>query len=97
MNKRDRDKDLSEKIRKKEKRKIESREKDSKHDVFFGLGMFGVVGWSVAIPALLFTALGIYIDSHANGKHSWTLMLLIFGVIIGSATAWFWIEKERKE
>ena len=30
--------------------------------VWFGLGMMGLIGWSVAIPTLLGAALGIWLD-----------------------------------
>ena len=43
--------------------------------VWFGLGMMGLIGWSVAIPTLLGAALGIWLDKHHSGSHSWTLML----------------------
>jgi len=35
-----------------EKRKLRAR-KTKADVVWFGLGMFGVIGWSVAVPALL--------------------------------------------
>lgn len=36
----------------KEKRKLKA-ERHKDRDVWFGLGMFGLVGWSVALPTLL--------------------------------------------
>ncbi|MDD5456377.1 MAG: AtpZ/AtpI family protein [Candidatus Margulisbacteria bacterium] len=71
--------------------------RDSSHSVWFGLGMMGLVGWSVVIPTLLGTFLGIWLDKHHQGNHSWTLMLLIIGLIIGCFNAWHWIDKEDKE
>lgn len=64
--------------------------------VFFGFGMFGLVGWSVAVPALVLTALGVWIDSVSSSRYSWTLMLLVIGVLLGCLNAWFWVSKERK-
>lgn len=61
--------------------------------VWFGLGMFGIVGWSVAIPTLLGIALGIWIDARWTSQYSWTLMLLIAGLIIGCANAWYWVRR----
>jgi ATP synthase protein I len=88
--------DFEEEIRSKERRKLRAlRQGDL--SVFFGLGMFGVVGWLVAIPALLFTALGAWLDSKFKRPYSWTLTLLFAGVILGCLGAWFWISKERKE
>ena len=70
---------------------------NSNQGVWFGLGMMGLVGWSVAIPALAGTAFGIWLDSHHPGNHSWTLTLLIVGLAIGCFNAWHWVDKENKE
>ena len=70
---------------------------NSNQGVWFGLGMMGLVGWSVAIPALAGTAFGIWLDSHHPGNHSWTLTLLIVGLAIGCFNAWHWVDKEDRE
>jgi ATP synthase protein I len=62
--------------------------------VWFGLGMMGLVGWSVTVPTLLGAALGIWLDAHHPGKHSWTLALLVAGLVIGCFNAGHWIAKE---
>ncbi|MHB8898503.1 MAG: AtpZ/AtpI family protein [Thermoguttaceae bacterium] len=62
--------------------------------VWFGLGMMGLIGWSVAIPTLLGASLGIWLDKRHSGTHSWTLMLLFIGLIIGCLNAWHWVAKE---
>jgi ATP synthase protein I len=66
---------------------------DPDRSVWFGLGMFGVVGWSVVVPTLIGTALGIWIDSTWPSSFSWTLMLLIGGVMLGCLNAWYWVRK----
>lgn len=65
-------------------------------DIWQGLGMFGLVGWAVAIPTLLGALLGIFIDKHKPGVHSWTLSLLIVGLFLGCLNAWHWVAKEEK-
>ena len=65
--------------------------------IWHGLGMMGLVGWSVAIPTLLGAALGIWLDKHFPGKHSWTLMLLLIGLILGCVNAWRWVAKEDRK
>ena len=65
--------------------------------VWFGLGMMGLIGWSVAIPTLLGAAFGIWLDNRHPGSHSWTLMLLVIGLVIGCVNAWHWVGKEDKE
>jgi ATP synthase protein I len=68
----------------------------SSQGVWFGLGMMGLVGWSVAVPTLLGAALGIWLDKHHPGKHPFTLALMVVGLAIGSLNAWHWIAKEEK-
>ena len=65
--------------------------------VWFGLGMMGLIGWSIAIPTLLGAALGLWLDKHYPGPHSWTLTLLFIGLFIGCVNAWHWVTKEDKE
>ena len=76
-------------------RKIIARRADAR-GVWLGLGMLGLVGWSVVIPTLLGAALGGYIDRHHPGPHSWTLALLVAGLTIGCAIAWSRIVKEYR-
>lgn len=64
--------------------------------VWFGVGMIGVVGWSVAIPTLIGVALGLWIDQVWPSRFSWTLMLLILGVALGALNAWHWVRKARE-
>jgi len=65
--------------------------------VWFGLGMMGLIGWSVALPTLLGAALGLWLDGRHPGTHSWTLALLVAGLAIGCFNAWHWIAKEERE
>jgi len=62
--------------------------------VWFGLGLMGVIGWSVVVPTLLGAALGLWLDSHYAGARSWTMALLIAGLVLGCFNAWIWIAKE---
>lgn len=64
--------------------------------IWLGLGMFGLIGWAVAIPTLLGVMLGIFIDKQYPGTHSWTLSLLIIGLFMGCLNAWHWVAKEEK-
>ena len=65
--------------------------------VWSGLGMMGLIGWSVAVPTLLGAGLGLWLDKHYPGSHSWTLMLLAIGLGLGCFNAWHWVAKEDKE
>lgn len=64
--------------------------------VWFGLGMMGLVGWSVAVPTLLGAALGIWLDKNHAGTHAWTLALMVAGLMIGCLNAWHWVTREDK-
>src|SRR5476651_2534377 len=75
-------------------RKLKAR--NSAQGVWFGLGMMGLIGWSVVVPTLLGAALGLWLDKHYPGKHAWTLALLVAGLVIGCLNAWHWVEKEEK-
>ncbi len=65
--------------------------------VWSGLGMMGLVGWSVAVPTLLGAALGLWLDKRYPGGHSWTLTLLAIGLGLGCFNAWHWVAKEGRE
>jgi ATP synthase protein I len=64
--------------------------------VWFGLGMMGLIGWSVVVPTLLGAALGRWLDSRFPGPHSWTLALLVAGLAIGCFNAWQWVVREER-
>jgi ATP synthase protein I len=64
---------------------------------WFGLGMLGTIGWSVAVPTLGGALLGAWWDRHHPGQHSWTLPLLVAGLVLGCANAWHWISAEDKK
>ena len=77
-------------------RKLKARRVAPK-SIWFGLGMSGLVGWSVTIPALIGAALGIWVDKQYPGQYSWTLMLLLMGLMIGCLNVWLWVQSEFKE
>jgi len=78
------------------KRKIRAR-RQRDESIWFGLGTFGMVGWSVAIPAVIGIALGAWIDYKRPSPFSWTLMLLFGGVVLGCFNAWYWVSREREK
>jgi ATP synthase protein I len=78
------------------RRMLKARREGTK-SVWFGLGMSGLIGWSVAVPTLVGAALGIWIDRRYPSPYSWTLMLLLLGLVIGCFNAWHWVDSEYKE
>lgn len=76
-------------------KKIKARKEGS--NIIFGLGLFGIVGWSIAMPTLMGIALGIYLEGKYPLGFSWTLTLLFAGVIVGSFNAWYWVKKHSED
>jgi ATP synthase protein I len=82
--------DLDAKIAAQVARKLKA-QRAGTQSAWFGLGMFGVIGWSVTVPTLLGALLGAWLDRHHAGPPSWTLALLAAGLTIGCANAWYWV------
>ena len=78
-----------------EERKLQAQR--DKKSVWSGLGLFGIIGWSIVLPTVLGAALGIWLDNNYKVDFSWTLSLLVGGLMMGCVIAWNWIEKENKE
>ena len=78
------------------RRRASSRRRRVTQTVWFGLGMMGLIGWSVAVPTLLGAALGLWLDEHYPGGHSWTLVWLAIGLGLGCFNAWHWVAKEDR-
>lgn len=86
---------LLEKIEKDCTKKIKSQEEGSQ--IMFGLGLFGIVGWSITIPTVLGVALGVFLDKKFTQSFSWTITLLFAGIILGSFNAWRWIKEKTED
>jgi ATP synthase protein I len=86
---------FSDEVATKEKRKLKTLH--NKNSVWSGLGMMGMVGWSVVVPSLLGAALGVWLDKINLQSFSWTLSLLVVGIVTGCLIAWYWVDKENKE
>lgn len=86
---------FNQQVNRRVERKLSAR-KQQNHSTWFGFGMFGLVGWSVAIPTLIGIAIGLWLDRNWPGQASWTLNFLIIGVVLGCLNAWYWIKQESK-
>lgn len=89
-------KDFSEQVGIKAARKLKA-QRHATRTVWSGLGMMGLVGWSVAIPTLLGAAIGLWLDDRYPGGRSWTLALMAAGLVLGCFNAWHWVAKEEQE
>lgn len=76
-----------------ERRKLWAR-RNAARSVFFGFGLFGIVGWSVVLPTVGGALAGWALDRHYPGGRSWTLALLIAGLAVGCAVAGHWVARE---
>ena len=88
-------KEVTEEIGRKAERKLKA-QAERRKAVWFGLGMFGLVGWSVAVPTILGIALGLWLDAHLADTVSWTLTFLLVGIALGCLNAWYWVKKESR-
>ena len=64
--------------------------------VWSGLGMMGLIGWSVVVPTLAGAALGIWLDARHPGTHPWSLALLMAGLVLGCLNAWRWVAQQDR-
>lgn len=83
-------------IRRKAERREHATQRGGGRGVLFGFGMFGLVGWAVAVPTLAGVALGVWLDRTVPAPFSWTLALLLGGVTLGCLNAWWWVNKESR-
>ena len=91
---RDRERQLEEELKERERRRIRAKRR-TEHS-WFGLGMLGLVGWAFAIPMLAVLAVGIWLDTRFETPYSWSLMGVFVGAAIGAVNAWYWVKHEER-
>lgn len=79
-----------------EKRILKARRGEDRGAIFW-VGMFGLVGWSVAIPTFVGICAGRCIDDRWPSHVSWTLSLMFLGLVLGCLTAWHWVRRESRD
>lgn len=77
-------------------RRMERARKARGDSAWYGLGMFGMVGWAVAVPLVAGIALGLWLDERWPGGPSWTLTGLLGGALLGCLNAWYWVQREGR-
>jgi ATP synthase protein I len=88
-----RQEELLHEIGSRERRKLRHRRR-REESIWFGLGMFGLIGWSITIPTLIGVAVALWANSIHPG--TWTLGFFFLGLAIGCLNAWHWIMKEQR-
>ena len=78
--------DFAAKVGDKASRKVKARRHAGK-GIWAGLGVMGLIGWSVSVPTLIGVALGIWLDTKMDDSRSWTLALLVAGLCLGCLNA----------
>lgn len=86
-------KDFRDQAIKKEARKLKVRQR-KEVNAWWGFSLFGLVGWTVTVPALIGVFIGLWIDSLYAGSHKWTLVLLFAGILVGIVSALVLLAKE---
>ena len=87
---------LSEQVGVKAERHLRAQRR-KKRSEWTGFAFFGLIGWSVVVPTLIGTGLGMWLDGRYPGGRSWTLALLVAGLVLGCFNAWRWVAKEHRE
>ena len=95
-NHRSSDDKLIDKVGEESRRKIRLRQTGADKP-WFGMGLMGLVGWSITVPGLLGLLSGIWIDQHWPSPFSWTLMLLAGGIGLGCLNVWYWLGRQADE
>ena len=90
------EREVTEIVGRKAERKLRAR-RTGRRGVWFGLGMFGLVGWAVALPTVGGVALGLWLDARWPSRISWTLTLMLTGALLGSLNAWYWVTRESRD
>lgn len=62
-----------------------------------GLGAFGMIGWSIAVPTVGGAFLGLWLNRVAPQDFSWPIALILGGAVIGAMIAWGWVDKETRD
>jgi ATP synthase protein I len=92
----DRNRDQADRIGRDAPRKLAARDNPGPSPLR-GIGVFGMVGWAIAVPMVGGTFLGLWLDRVAPQAFSWTIAMILGGVVVGGLLAWRWIEREKGE
>jgi len=74
--------------------RLKSRRENPGPSPLRGIGTFGMIGWSIAVPTVGGAFLGHWLDQTVPRGFSWTLALILGGVVVGGFIAAAWINKE---
>ncbi len=87
--------DASAKVIRRRAERMQQTRNEHKYSPLNGLGVFGVIGWSVALPTVAGAFLGMWLNRVAPQSFSWPMALILGGAVVGAMVAWSWIDKTR--
>ena len=87
--------DASAKAIRRRAERMQQTRNEPKYSPLNGLGVFGVIGWSVAMPTVAGAFLGMWLNRVAPQSFSWPMALILGGAVVGAMVAWSWIDKSR--
>lgn len=61
-----------------------------------GMSAFGIIGWSISLPTLAGAFFGKWLDNNFAQGFSWTLALILGGLVLGIIYAWNWISENNQ-
>lgn len=89
------DKDMEITVSKKIDRKLLAGPK--KNFVIRAFSLFGLVGWSIVIPAVLCAYIGMWFDEkYKSASISYTFYFILFGLLVGCYNAFRWVKREKE-
>ncbi len=78
----------------KEQRKMRAEQKGP-IGAWSAFGSMGSVGWLIALPTVLGSLLGVWMDHRWSTKINWTLTMLGAGLFFGCMCAGIWMNREK--
>jgi ATP synthase protein I len=78
-------------------KRMQSRRENPGPSPLRGIGTFGMIGWSIAVPTVGGALLGSWLDRVAPQRFSWTLALILAGVVLGGFIAAAWVNREGRD
>ena len=85
---------FSRRVGRKEERKLEAK-RQPENSLWYGLGMMGMVAWSIVIPTILGGILGLWLNRRYHVGVFFSLLLIGLGLGIGCLNAWRWVMREE--
>ncbi|WP_239057241.1 AtpZ/AtpI family protein [Desulfovibrio sp. JC010] len=88
--------DFGQTVGSKEQRKIRAEQKGTV-GAWSAFGAMGAVGWLVAVPIVLGSLLGVWMDHNWPAKINWTMTMLGAGLAVGCLFAGIWMNREKNK